>query len=399
MSRLQTEAQEILKLNDHGNHTVPSRHLYPHMWAWDSAFAALGWSTFDKDRGLTELEYLMSVAFEDGRIPHIHFNQDGLGEYFPGPKDWGKNDSSTITQPPVWGLIALKMYERGCDPVRIRKLLPAIEKSHQFFLKERDPKGWNLVAIAHPWESGLDNAPCWDPPMEEIDPNLSPEFKRVDVDRVDDPSQRPSDLEYKRYMAIVESIKCARFSMGLFSVYDPMMSVALALSEKALAELSEKLGVSSQARERYDNMVQALEERLWNQERSQYQFYNTRSETAYCSEVIGSYWPLLLEEVPSDRREKMVEELKSNYFLEYGLTTASSKSTFFQKQCYWRGPVWIVMNWFFKDHFGETLQKASEALLEKSGFREYFDPVTGQGLGAEKFTWSAALYLDMITEK
>jgi hypothetical protein len=32
------------------------------------------------------------------------------------------------------------------------------------------------------------------------------------------------------------------------------------------------------------------------------------------------------------------------------------------------------------------------------GFREYFDPLTGAGLGARDFTWTAALALDWLTK-
>ena len=34
-------------------------------------------------------------------------------------------------------------------------------------------------------------------------------------------------------------------------------------------------------------------------------------------------------------------------------------------------------------------------LVERSGFFEYFDPHTGEGLGARDFSWTAALVLDL----
>jgi hypothetical protein len=40
------------------------------------------------------------------------------------------------------------------------------------------------------------------------------------------------------------------------------------------------------------------------------------------------------------------------------------------------------------------IREKSEALLQKSGFRECFNPETGEGYGATKFTWGA-LVLDM----
>ncbi|SDF38332.1 hypothetical protein SAMN04488243_14721 [Thermus arciformis] len=32
-------------------------------------------------------------------------------------------------------------------------------------------------------------------------------------------------------------------------------------------------------------------------------------------------------------------------------------------------------------------------LVERQGFREYYDPLTGKGLGGRGFSWTAALYL------
>ena len=66
MSTLINKAKEILNNNDHGTHTIPSSTLYPHMWAWDSAFAAIGWSTFNIDRATTELETLLDASWDDG---------------------------------------------------------------------------------------------------------------------------------------------------------------------------------------------------------------------------------------------------------------------------------------------------------------------------------------------
>ena len=33
------------------------------------------------------------------------------------------------------------------------------------------------------------------------------------------------------------------------------------------------------------------------------------------------------------------------------------------------------------------------ALIEASGFSEYFDPLTGEGAGGADFSWTAAIYL------
>ena len=35
-------------------------------------------------------------------------------------------------------------------------------------------------------------------------------------------------------------------------------------------------------------------------------------------------------------------------------------------------------------------------LVARAGFREYFDPLTGEGLGARDYSWSASLILDVL---
>ena len=48
------------------------------------------------------------------------------------------------------------------------------------------------------------------------------------------------------------------------------------------------------------------------------------------------------------------------------------------------------------DH-AARLRQAIVDLPAVSGFREYFDPETGAGYGAEDFSWTAALLIDVLT--
>lgn len=69
----------------------------------------------------------------------------------------------------------------------------------------------------------------------------------------------------------------------------------------------------------------------------------------------------------------------------------------------WRGPTWIVSNWFLHQFLMEKgynkeadeLIDSIKKLIDKSGFREYYNPFTGEGYGAKDFTW-AGLVTDMI---
>jgi hypothetical protein len=51
----------------------------------------------------------------------------------------------------------------------------------------------------------------------------------------------------------------------------------------------------------------------------------------------------------------------------------------------------------FKDQ-AEALTNVTIELVERSGFREYFDPLTGEGAGVDRFSWTAALALDLIAD-
>ncbi|MEM6533844.1 MAG: neutral trehalase [Myxococcota bacterium] len=398
-SALAERARELLRLNDRGAHTVPSARLYPHMWAWDSAFAAIGWSTFDLERGVVELETLMGSAWSDGRVPHITFDPASLGDYFPGPDVWGHAKGSTITQPPAWALAAEVLLKRGADAERIAALLPAIERSHAFFREQRDPLELGLAAVVHPWESGMDNSPAWDKPLSDIDPNSAPAFKRIDVNRVDDPNERPTDDEYKRYIALVDAIREDGFGPGIFAVYDPMMSTMLGLADAALDRLATSLGVKSEAGARAKAVPRALEQHLWNPATSSFEYLDAGAQERYAVPTLGSLFPALLPDLDSAITEEVLGRLDSEWSSPFPFPTVPTDSPIFDARRYWRGPTWIVTNWLFGSVLGSDVREQSIALLEKSGFREYFDPLTGEGLGATEFTWSAALALDWIVDE
>lgn len=394
MTSLLDDAIAVLKNNDRGRHTVPSPNLYPHQWAWDSAFAAIGWAHFDPARARAELECLFSAQWPDGRVPHIRFDPGSTG-YWPDASFWGTTDSTSITQPPVWATAALRCHELGVEG--LAALVEPMERSHRFFAAARDPLGWGLVAVVHPWESGLDNAPAWDEPLEAIDPAQSPQFVRRDTEHVADPSERPTDDHYKRYAVIVKAIEAEGFGPGPFAVYDPLMSACLARGERDLAKLGRALGVETQADERAARIERSLVEHLWDEERGRFVYYDAVARRPITNDVIGGYLPAMLEGIAS--RDRLVANLASRFDAPFPLPSTSPNDPAFDARRYWRGPTWMNINWLLAPTVGPELVDRSLALVEKSGFREYYDPRTGDGLGADSFAWTAALVIDWLNSK
>ena len=86
------------------------------------------------------------------------------------------------------------------------------------------------------------------------------------------------------------------------------------------------------------------------------------------------------------------------------MTSASKASPAFDPRRYWRGPVWVNVNWFFirgLEHAGllaeaNELRRMTLELVGRSGFFEYYDPRSGEPLGVSDFSWSAALTLDLL---
>ena len=90
----------------------------------------------------------------------------------------------------------------------------------------------------------------------------------------------------------------------------------------------------------------------------------------------------------------------------WAVTTVSRASADFAPRNYWRGPVWINVNWFMMrglERYGflaeaEALRELTLDLVARSGFIEYYEPTTGEPLGSREFSWSASLTLDLLRD-
>ena len=256
-------AREILRQNDRGTYSVPNGKVYPFQWNWDSAFVALGFDTFDRNRAWIELETLFAAQWDDGFVPHIVFWKDDPG-YFPGPGVWATNRTpvtSGITQPPVAGSVLRALWDSACAAgegeqyrARVEKLFDQTLDWHRWFARNRDPEGRGVVVAMHPWETGRDNSPEWDVPGEPIDISNVGEYVRRDTGHLD-AKMRPTKLEYDRYLALVQFGRALGWdhakiaASNPFRVADVGMSMILLRANRDMAELARSLGRSDHAAE------------------------------------------------------------------------------------------------------------------------------------------------------
>ncbi len=409
MPDLDARARVILGENDRGGFTVPTSGLYPFQWNWDSCFVALGFAAFDEDRAWQEIETLLSSQWADGMVPSIIFHQDDPG-YFPGPEIWatGRTPHSTgITQPPVAAscvrLLLEQARDRSAAEHRARALLPKLLASHRWFHEARDPSGSGLVTTIHPWETGMDNSPAWDEAMArmEVAPDLEP-YERRDTGHVD-ASQRPHKSDYDRYMTLVELFRRHGYAheieaLSPWRVADPCTNFLLLRADRDLAWLAEQFGEPTRQIQIWITRAEAALPRLLHPATGHPHALDlVTGELAPTPTSAGflSLWAGLGDAATIERLEAWIAPTP------YPVASVAIDDRRFESRRYWRGPTWAFANFMIADGLARSgrpdlasrIQTATRTLIERHGFFEYFDPLTGEGCGGDSFSWTAAMWL------
>jgi glycogen debranching enzyme len=220
----------------------------------------------------------------------------------------------------------------------------------------------------------------------------------VDVDKVESPDERPTDEQYKRYAVLVKAIAADDFGPGPFAVYDPFMTAILIRADRDLRAVAGELGIPIGDVDR-ESRAQACLRRLWSSEQQRFEFHDAVADRRGCPEVLAAYLAATVIDDPSIASQGLAA-LDQRYQASCPLPTVSLQDPGFDPVRYWRGPCWISMNWLFatsgdRPAWSELTSRTIE-LVATRGCWEYFDPRSGKGLGADCFTWSAALALDLL---
>jgi glycogen debranching enzyme len=374
--------------------SCPSPPRYRHQWYWDSCFHAIVWRHFDPARAREELRTLLRAGRLDGFIPHTVFWHNGAGwrraPFYATHSIRGDGATAHI-QTPMLALAWEAVAEASTDePEFGTEALDALRLHYDWLDEHRDPDGDGLISIIHPDESGLDDSPKYDEVFGWMSHYLPGYLWLV---------ERSRRMGYDS-KAIIE-----RYDEH---IEDVLVNVLYALSLRSLARLCG----DPQYKARAERAEAALIDRCWDEERGLFWDLAGRDQRPLRVSTWSSLAPLALPSLPEPVARRLIEEHlldRGRYRAPHGIPSVSMEEPSFRAgwhlfRC-WRGPAWVnsawillpgLRRWGYEREADEILDSYVQ-LVERHGFREYYNPLNGEGLAARHFGWSTLL-ADLLPE-
>jgi neutral trehalase len=151
---------------------------------------------------------------------------------------------------------------------------------------------------------------------------------------------------------------------------------------------------------------------LWDEQHGIYFDYDLVAAHPIHAHVAAGFSPLYAGVPSTGQADKILQNLNSGGFCPineecWAVPSYDREEPGYAPNRFWRGPVWINVNWvlykglrrYGYDFYADRVKQAIIELPRLGGFYEHFNPDNGQGGGAEKFSWTAALLLDILLEE
>lgn len=379
----------------------PSSETYPFQWFWDSCFHAVALSHLDVSRARGELRSLLANQQPDGFVAHVTFWQREKYEALLSTYSIAYRTPylSDCIQPPVLAEATAAAARGEGGDAFLQEVLPKVRRYFDWLHEVRDPDGDGLVATLQPDESGLDHTPKYDAYLR-IATVVHQEY--VDAwQRVAGPYDT------------VGRVPARMFELDVFVVEDVLVNTIYAENQRVLAGLLERTGDAAGAAEmraRGEATLAGLLQKCWDPQAGLFFDLAGRREEMLRVNTVSSLLPLALPNLPAPIAQRLLAHLSDprEYWARYPVpSVAMNEHSFVPGVCgdklVFRGPTWMNTNWYLSRglrHHGRPdlariIEQRSAELVERFGFREYYDPLHGQGNGARDFSWTA-LVLDML---
>lgn len=392
-------------------YTCPAREqgAYLPQWLWDSCFHAMSYRWTDPETGWNELQSLfvhqVTEGPEKGMIPHMAHLDENHAE--ADQSLFQQKNRSVFTQPPLVAAAVIAVYEKSPEKTILESLFPKIMAYHRWFENRRDPENNGLSAIIHPWESGWDASQRWD-----------------SILGLRDNSEKALKILAEKRKSMVRTIlekQCDAKKLaasGEFYVKPVDFNAIRAADLEALSQIAAILNkpesVIKSLNSRAEKIRRAIREHMLEERGGRLTACDLAGAEQKKSprESAAKFILLYGKCVSGDQARLLRDELEDSagrFSPSYRVPTTPTDDSRFNGKEYWRGNIWLSVNWLIYkglrsygyNREAVRLAENSLDLVEKSGFCEFFDPVSGQsGMKFGKkcpqnYGWST-IVLDML---
>ena len=325
---------------------VPSPRTYKGVWNWDAAFHLIGMSRFDTETAKDQARIMFKYQLPNGQLPDVVYSNGNMVTKF--------------TKPPVfaWAIVCGNKIDDDAD--FLTYAYPYLLKNLTWWETERYD-GLLFSYKVHAMESGWDNSVRFDYPNKV----------------------------YNLY-----AIDCNCF---MVSFYDSMKYMAGRLGFDSDAEQFEL---------KSKELASKINERLYDKDLNAYCDYNRKRKTFTKQLSPASFLPMFFGIADKEKAEKMKDLANNKKYFYNGIPTISYNNRKFKSGAYWRGPCWLntayfVIRGLYNYGYKPLAAELSDNILgwcakNEDCIYEYYDSISGQGLGAKDFGWSSVFIIELL---
>jgi glycogen debranching enzyme len=385
------------------DYVCPSRSVYPFQWLWDSGFHAICLLHVDPELAKTEIRCLLQGLQPDGFLPHmLLWDLENHREQLKRCSVvLASSHFTATTQPPVLARAVERVYAATKDTAYLQEVFPAVNHFFDWLAAHRDPDDDGLLAIIQPDESGMDASPVFDLPMGFSGrPSMLATELKTGMQRL-----------FDSYGDSTDPAKLLR-NDG-FQVEEVLFNTIYGDGLRCLARLSRELGHTAQAQKldaRANRVSGALMTKCWDDDAGVFWDLWGPEEQPLRVLTSATLLPLILDDLDDSVAHHLVQDHlldPAEFWTRYPIpSVAMDEPAFdpaFRTGVVWRGPTWVNINWYLYwglrahgyENVASELANRTFDLVLRGGQCEFFNPLTGEGMGAADFSWTS-LVLDLL---
>jgi hypothetical protein len=326
----------------HYDTMLMSKKTMSSVWSWDHCFNALAMAGVGSREALEQFLAPFVLQAPNGALPDM----------------WNPNAEIVwgVTKPPIHGWCFGKLMDKFEYPEEtLKEVYKYLEKWTGWWFSFRDEDHDGIPSYPQGCDSGWDNSTVFD--------------------------------------------------NGYF-VESPDLSAFLVLQMNTLARIAEKLEDAanvSRWKEKAGELLSGMLAHFWKGDQFVPVLSHSHAFRPDPSSLLSHIPVALGNLLDKDKLDSIAGIIEKRFLTEHGLATEAPDSPRYESDGYWRGPIWAPSTYLIVD----GLRRGGHARLAEIIARRYlnmscyiakgnyenFDALTGMGLRAPGYTWSASVYM------